>query len=114
MPRDDRPTVWTSEDGDLRKSSEQTSFTVRHSLPPKQQIAYLHRESKGRGGKTVTIIKNLILTETDLKTLSKMLKQTCGTGGTIKDGVIEMQGEHRDKIAETLRKMGYTVKIAGG
>jgi translation initiation factor 1 len=84
------------------------------SLPPQQQSAYLHRESKGRGGKTVTLVKNLVLSEKDLKTLGKKLKRACGSGGTIKDGVIEIQGEHRQKIAEVLRKDGYQVKIAGG
>jgi translation initiation factor 1 len=84
------------------------------SLPPQQQTVYLHRESKGRGGKTVTLVKQLVLSDTDLKALAKQLKQTCGTGGTIKDGVIEIQGEHREKIAELLRKHGYNVKIAGG
>lgn len=84
------------------------------SLPPQQQTAYLHRESKGRGGKTVTMVKELVLSESDMKALAKKLKRTCGSGGTIKDGVIEIQGEHRQKIADVLRKQGYQVKIAGG
>ena len=83
-------------------------------MPPQQQTLYLHRESKGRGGKTVTLVKGLVLSDDDLKSLSKQLKQVCGTGGTFKDGVIEIQGEHREKIAEVLKQMGYKVKIAGG
>jgi translation initiation factor 1 len=59
-------------------------------------------------------VKHLALSADDLKTLAKKLKQECGTGGTIKDGIIEIQGEHREKIAEVLRKLGYKVKIAGG
>ena len=105
-------TIWSSEDGDLRKKEQ----TVSHakSLPPQQQTVYLHRESSGRAGKAVTLVKKLILSEDDLKALAKKLKQECGTGGTVKEGVIEIQGEHREKIADVLQKLGYKVKIAGG
>ena len=111
MPNNNR-TVWSSDEGDLRRK-EQTTAHVK-SLPSGQQTAYLHRESGGRGGKVVSVVKNLILTEEDLKTLAKKLKQECGTGGTVKDGVIEIQGEHRQRMAEVLLKLGYKVKIAGG
>jgi translation initiation factor 1 len=84
------------------------------SLPPAEQTVYLHRDSKGRRGGTVTLIRNLVLSEADLKGLAKTLKQLCGSGGTVKDGEIEIQGEHRERIAGALRKMGYKVKIAGG
>ena len=84
------------------------------SLPPNQQVIYLHRDSKGRGGKAVTLIKKLVLSEEDMKELAKKLKQVCGSGGTVKDDVIEIQGEHRERIAEALQKLGYKVKIAGG
>jgi len=112
MTKDKTRTVWSSEGGDLRKR-EQKSARVK-SLPPHQQTVYLHRESKGRGGKTVTLVKNLTLTPIDMKSLAKKLKAACGSGGTVKDGIIEIQGENRDKIAETLNKLGYKVKIAGG
>jgi len=105
-------TVWSSEDGDLRKKEQTTSHAK--SLPPQQQTVYLHRESSGRAGKAVTLVKKLILSEEALKALAKKLKQECGTGGTVKDGVIEIQGEHREKIADVLQKLGYKVKIAGG
>jgi translation initiation factor 1 len=62
----------------------------------------------------MTLVKNLVLSEDDMKDLAKRLKQLCGSGGTVKAGVIEIQGEHREKIAEALKKMGYKVKIAGG
>jgi translation initiation factor 1 len=55
-----------------------------------------------------------VSSESDLTALAKSLKQICGSGGTIKDGVIEIQGEHREKIAAHLAKLGYKVKIAGG
>jgi translation initiation factor 1 len=87
---------------------------VGESLPPKQQTAYLHRDSKGRGGKGVTLIKNLILSEEDMSMLAKRLKRDLGTGGTVKDGVIEIQGSNRERIAEALTKLGYKVKMAGG
>lgn len=112
MPLDDRPTVYSTSSGDLRKPPKKTP--AMRSLPPNQQTAYLHRESKGRGGKTVTLVKNLTLSENDLKALSKTLKQACGTGGTIKDGIIEIQGDHREKIAAVMIKMGYKAKVAGG
>ena len=112
MPRKEAHTVWSSESGDLRKQG-QKSAAVK-SLPPHQLTAYLHRESKGRGGKTVTLVKNLVLSDANLKSLAKRLKQVCGSGGTVKDGLIEIQGEHREKIAAALEKMGYKVKLAGG
>lgn len=109
---DNNRTVWSSEDGDLRKKGQSASHG--RSLPPQQQTAYLHRESGSRGGKVVSVVKNLVLTEEDLKILAKKLKQECGTGGTVKDGMIELQGEHRQRMAEVLQKLGYKTKIAGG
>jgi translation initiation factor 1 len=118
MSKDDHRTVWSSEAGDLRKKKDLTTNPSPErrgaSLPPRQQTVYLHRESSGRGGKAVTLVKNLVLAPDDLKTLAKKLKQECGTGGTIKDGVIEMQGEQRQKIAAVLQRLGYKVKVAGG
>ena len=112
MTKNETRIVWSSDDGDLRKQDLQHRNV--QSLPPHEQTVYLHRDSKGRGGKAVTLVKKLVLSEEDMKELAKKLKQVCGSGGTIKDDVIEIQGEHREKIAETLRKMGYKVKIAGG
>jgi len=112
MPHNSNPTVWSSENGDLRKKDRKAA--VQTSLQPQQQTIYLHRESKNRAGKGVTLLKGLILTEADMTVLAKIIKQACGSGGTIKDGVIEIQGEHREKIAELLRKLGYKVKLAGG
>lgn len=105
-------TVWSSEEGDLRKQT-QTGTQTKSTLPH-QQTLYLHRESGGRGGKVVSVVRNLALSEDDLKSLAKKLKQECGSGGTVKDGTIEIQGEHRQRMAEVLQKLGYKVKIAGG
>jgi translation initiation factor 1 len=62
----------------------------------------------------MTLVKNLVLSQEEMKSLAKRLKQACGSGGTVKEGIIEIQGEHREKIAEELKKIGYKVKIAGG
>ncbi len=113
MSNNNNPTVWSSEQGDLRKQEPKKSDATT-SLTPQDQTVYLHRDSKGRSGKTVTIIKKLTLNEERMKELAKKLKQVCGSGGTVKDGEIEIQGEHREKIAEALKKLGYKVKIAGG
>lgn len=112
MPNDTHKTVWSSDDGDQRSKPQNVSN--EKSRAPQQQTVYLHRESSGRGGKAVSLVKNLLLSDVDLKSLAKKLKQECGTGGTIKNGVIEIQGEHRQKIADVLQKLGYKVKIAGG
>ena len=114
MPKspDGSRTVWSSEAGDLRKEKEATRTTS--SLPLGRQTAYLHRDSKGRAGKGVILIKNLHLSEEDLSALAKRIKQACGTGGTVKDGVIEIQGGNRERIAQVLLKLGCKVKMAGG
>ncbi len=112
MSRNENPTVWSSEEGDLRKKKSQGP--APSSLPPQQQTIYLHRDSKGRGGKVVSLLKGFVLSEEDLAALAKQIKQACGSGGTLRDGMIEIQGDHREKIAEVLRKLGYKVKIAGG
>ncbi len=115
MSRDENPTVYSTEWGDLRRKKRLRSQPARQvGLPAGQQTVYLHRESKGRGGKVVTLVKNLQLSPEDLKTLGKELKRLCGTGGTTKGGVIQIQGEHRQKIAAHLQSKGYRVKIAGG
>lgn len=72
------------------------------------------RESKGRGGKLVTVVTGLPLAHAELGTLATRLKKRCGTGGTVKDGVIEIQGEHRDVIVAELIKAGFQVKKSGG
>ena len=68
----------------------------------------------GRGGKGVSVITGLGLLPADLETLAKALKQRCGTGGRVMDGVIEIQGEHRDTLVEELQKRGIDAKRAGG
>ena len=74
----------------------------------------LQRQTKGRNGKPVSIIRGVPLAEKELKSLHRELKQLCGCGGTIKDGVMEIQGDHHEKIAARLSQKGYKVKLAGG
>ena len=77
-------------------------------------VVRLGRETKGRRGKGVTTVSDVPLDETGLLELAGMLKQRCGTGGTVKDGVIEIQGDQRDRLAAVLESMGYRVKRVGG
>jgi translation initiation factor 1 len=74
----------------------------------------VRRETGGRGGKTVTAIYGIALPESGLAELAGALKRLCGTGGTVKDGTIEIQGDHRERIVAALQQRGYTVKLAGG
>ena len=109
--------VYSTKTGDLRK---RTNFAVgpRTSLPPQQQNLKIMRDKKGRKGKVVTVVSGFQLTASDLKALAKTLKNLCGAGGTAKNEaagqVIEVQGDHRSKIAEKLTSLGYKVKFAGG
>lgn len=84
------------------------------SLPEGDGIVRISRETKGRKGKGVTVIKGIPLDSVELKQLGKKLKSQCGTGGTVKDSVIEIQGDHRDQLIEFLKKEGWTVKRLGG
>ena len=77
-------------------------------------IVRLARQTKGRKGAGVTLITGLPLDSDEMKALAKRLKQLCGVGGTVVDGVIEIQGEQRQRLADELSKLGYQVKIAGG
>ncbi|MCL2934275.1 MAG: translation initiation factor [Trichodesmium sp. MAG_R03] len=84
------------------------------NLPPNQQNLRVQVSRKGRKGKTVTIISGFHSSQETLATLLKQLKNQCGTGGTIKDNEIEIQGEHKQKLLEILTKLGYKAKISGG
>lgn len=84
------------------------------SLPKSDGIVRVRLETKGRKGKGVTVILGVPLAGEALEQLGKQLKQRCGSGGTVKDGAIEIQGDHRALVMEELGKKGWTVKKAGG
>ncbi|PCH51819.1 MAG: stress response translation initiation inhibitor YciH [Cellvibrionales bacterium] len=77
-------------------------------------IVRIRRETSGRKGGAVTTLNGINGTNAELKALAKKLKHLCGSGGTLKNGVIEIQGDHREKIAAALGEAGFTVKFAGG
>jgi translation initiation factor 1 len=72
------------------------------------------RQTKGRGGKTVTRVEGVPLDDDALMQLGKQLRSICGSGGTVKDGVIEVQGDHCDKVIEALKQLGFAPKRSGG
>ncbi len=78
------------------------------TLPKNQQKLRLNMERAGRGGKTVTLVKGFVGTEEDILALCKLLKQKCGVGGSVKEGEIIIQGDHRQRLVEILRKEGYS------
>ncbi|MFZ0927041.1 MAG: translation initiation factor Sui1 [Syntrophobacteraceae bacterium] len=86
----------------------------KKEIPQSDGIVRVGRETKGRKGKGVTVITGVPIDETSLKELGKQLKAKCGAGGTVRDGVIEIQGDHRDLLLEELRKRGWMVKRIGG
>jgi translation initiation factor 1 len=107
----DRDVVWSSSDGDLRK--RRSGGTAR-SVPAAGGRVKVRREVAGRRGKAVTTVSGVPLDDAGLRELAGRLKKRCGVGGSAKDGVIELQGDHRDVVVEVLRADGYDVVLAGG
>jgi translation initiation factor 1 len=101
--------VYSTADGDLR-----TRDVGRRAEPvtPSDGIVRVSRETSGRRGKTVTVVRGV--PARDLAAVASDLKRLCGTGGSAKDGVLEIQGDHRPKIVARLEAQGHTVKLAGG
>lgn len=87
---------------------------VAKAIPESDGIVRIHRDSKGRKGKGVSIISGLGIDEAALKTLAQTLKKQCGCGGTVKDFTIEVQTDNRDLLKQLLEKQQYKVKLAGG
>jgi translation initiation factor 1 len=92
-----------------------SACTCRSPAPPEGDgIARVRRETKGRGGKTVTTVGGLQISAEELKVVAKSLKNRCGCGGAVKEGVIEIQGDHREIICDWLIEQGFQVKRSGG
>jgi translation initiation factor 1 len=114
----DAPLVYSSELGricpDCGKPKAACICRDRPARAAGDGIVRVQRESKGRGGKTVTVIMGVPLDDAAMQKLAGELKRRCGTGGTVKEGNIEIQGDHRDLLVAELEKRGYRVKRAGG
>ena len=104
----DRQLVWSTSDGDLRKARD------RPASPQAGGRVKVRREVAGRRGKAVTTVSGVPLDDAGLRELAGRLKKRCGVGGSAKNGVIELQGDHRDVVVEMLREAGYDVVLAGG
>jgi translation initiation factor 1 len=105
--------VYSTDGGDERRRAKQkpAPAEVRGPSLPQDGVVRVFREKAGRGGKTVTVVRGL---QGGLAAVASDLKRHCGTGGSVKGGAVEIQGDHRDKVAARLRATGHTVKLAGG
>ncbi len=110
MARRDAKVVWSSDDGDLRRARD-PGLKARREAGGRVKVK---RETSGRRGKAVTAVYDVPLDDAGLKELAGRLKKRCGVGGSVKDGVVELQGDHRDVVVEVLRADGYDVVLAGG
>ncbi len=116
--RDENPTVYSTSSGRMcPKCGRPVDSCVcqKTQSPVKGDgVVRIFRDSKKRKGKTVTLITGIPLNGQTLHSLHSDLKRLCGSGGSIKDGNLEIQGDHRDTILVELKKRGFTVKLAGG
>jgi len=91
-----------------------TPRSTHKSTPPAPARVRVGREVAGRSGKGVSVISGLPLAASDLEALASRLKRFCGAGGAVREGVIEIQGEHRDRLVAELCRLGYDAKRSGG
>ncbi|MBL0085647.1 MAG: translation initiation factor Sui1 [Ideonella sp.] len=109
--------VYSTDSGRMCPSCRQPSAECRCGLPaaiPGDGIVRVSRETKGRGGKAVTLVRGVPLAPDALAALGKRLRAACGSGGTLKDSVLEVQGDHAERVVGLLQKEGFVVKRAGG
>ncbi len=111
--RGETKVVWSSTDGDLRKARDPDVQRARELQRAGGRVK-VRRETSGRRGKAVTTVAGVPLDDAGLKELAGRLKKRCGVGGAVKDGVIELQGDHRDVVLEVLRADGVDAVLAGG
>ena len=102
--------VYSTESGRVKKNGPVIKTVIQKS----DGFVRLRREVKGRGGGTVIVISGIPRNTAEIKELAGVLKKKCGCGGTVKDGVIEIQGDHRDALSVELQARGFKVKLAGG
>jgi translation initiation factor 1 len=118
MGKDGRDLVWSSEGGDACPACGRPREACTCAAAPPRSAGdgtvRVGRETKGRRGKAVTVVRGLSLGAGELDDLARELKRLCGTGGTVKDGVIEIQGDQRDRVVAALADRGFRVKRAGG
>ncbi|MFO1340038.1 MAG: translation initiation factor Sui1 [Burkholderiaceae bacterium] len=111
--------VYSTEGGRMCPACRQpvaacTCRSAAAAAPAGDGVVRVGRETKGRGGKTVTLVRGVQAAPDALAALGKRLRSACGTGGTLKDGVLELQGDHVDRVVELLQAEGHRVKRAGG
>ena len=104
--------VYSTEGGRIRPPSVAPSSRSASQPAPSDGVVRIFRERGGRNGKIVTVIRGLPPRELDERAAE--LKRFCGAGGAVKEGAVEIQGDHRERIAERLRALGHQVKLAGG
>ncbi len=97
-----------------RQAVAQCVCRLAQAAPSGDGVVRVSRQTQGRGGKAVTVVKGVLLDSAALAALGKQLKTACGSGGTVKDGVIEVQGDHVDKLVVWLAAAGHKAKRAGG
>lgn len=113
MPDEKSKLVYSTEQANPRKENP-VEKNLQAGLRPARQKVTVRLDRKGRGGKSVTVIEGLQMPQKESEALLKQLKARLGTGGTVKDTSLEIQGDHRDAIIIVLEKMGYTPKRSGG
>jgi translation initiation factor 1 len=112
--------VWSSEHGRMcggcgwPEADCRCSRSAHEAPTPSQGPVRVGRETKGRKGKGVTVVTGVPASPAELTALGKALKKKCGSGGTVKDGVIEIQGDHRDTVVAELQRRGFDVRRVGG
>lgn len=109
---------WKNREGVVYSTSSDFNYSYQQddeaaTLPPQQQQLKVLLDKSGRAGKQVTLVTGFIGTANDLETLGKTLKNKCGTGGSVKDGEIIIQGDFRDRVVQLLVKDGYKAKRVG-
>lgn len=118
MPSKSNPTVYSTEWGRIcptcGKPVDRCTCAAKKSAPAGDGIVRVSRETKGRKGKGVTLVTGLLLDDADKKNMLVEIKKKCGAGGSLKDDVLEIQGDHRDSIVDLLKNKGFQVKKSGG